>query len=112
MKLFEKVKSPLKRLSTFIKSLNWTKTDLKILFLSILILLITFFTCIVPLIAAIYSLKSIRIHGYVQSDTNISGSVDADVSGFITTDIFGKVTIDEVEIDSSRVNPIYMDIIR
>ena len=109
MKVFEKIKAPFKNLCAFLKSLNWTKNDLKIVILSIFILLITFFICIVPLTTAIHSLKSIKIYGYVQSDTNISGSVDADVSGFVNTDTIGSNKI-QVEIDSSIIDPIYMKI--
>ena len=105
MKLFEKFKAILRNPfvrkfipNKFLKSLNWTKDDLKKILTFTIILLIGCFIINNFLILKIKIIQGRREHldvsvsGSVDSD--VSGSIDADVSGYLNTSIDGSIGVD------------------
>ena len=90
-----------------LKSLGWNKGDAKKIVMFIIMLSIGCFV--------LNNFVVISIDGNIYTDTSVDGSVDTRIRGSIDTDtsISGTTYINtmsalEVEIDSSRINPVWM----
>lgn len=83
----------------FLKSLNWSKDDIKKVLMLITMLTIACLILNNFLLVRIKIIQkgwgdSLSIDGSINADADISGSVDADVSGSIYSTIDGSIDVD------------------
>lgn len=88
------MKNPIK----LIKSLNWTKDDLKKFILYLFLILIA------SIVFRIAFPKQIKVFGFLDTDTFVKGTVGADVSGYLSADVSGNLNTETEIKDTININ--------